>query len=80
MQWNCPPTWWYKCNTDGASRGNPGLSATAYYIRDDRGDLFYESARRLSDTTNIHVEALAIVDGLEYYVKEQLLPVVIEID
>lgn len=34
----CPPTsGWFKMNTDGASRGNPGLAAAEAVLRDENG-------------------------------------------
>ncbi|XP_060170522.1 uncharacterized protein LOC132601460 [Lycium barbarum] len=37
--WDFPPTGWIICNTDGASRGNPGISSHAFCLRDELGDL-----------------------------------------
>ncbi|XP_059292598.1 uncharacterized protein LOC132046072 [Lycium ferocissimum] len=80
VQWRCPSAGWYKCNTDGASRGNPGQSSAAFCIRDERGDLIHAAARRLSNTTNICAEATAIHDGLQYCVNNHVLPVIMETD
>ncbi|XP_059315813.1 uncharacterized protein LOC132066527 [Lycium ferocissimum] len=71
---------WFKCNTDGASRGNPGLSSVAFYIRDEFGNLIYAGARRLADTTNIIAESVAILDGIEFCIKNDLMNVMIESD
>jgi len=30
VRWMHPPDGWYKCNTDCASKGNPGLSSAAF--------------------------------------------------
>ncbi|XP_060216759.1 uncharacterized protein LOC132644200 [Lycium barbarum] len=70
----------FKCNTDGASRGNPGLSSAAFCIRDEVGNLIYAGARRIADTTNITAESVAILDGIEYCIKNNLVPVMIESD
>lgn len=35
--WYKPPWSWFKCNTDGASRGNPGLAAIGGIFRDSSG-------------------------------------------
>ncbi|MCD7466509.1 hypothetical protein HAX54_003285 [Datura stramonium] len=69
-----------KCNTEEASRGNPGISSAAFCVRDSGGDLVYASGRRLTDTTYICAEALAIKDGIEYYMNNQLQPLIIEKD
>lgn len=39
--WEFPPEGWVKYNTDGTSRGNPGLNSYALCLRDDRGDIHY---------------------------------------
>ncbi|XP_060194905.1 uncharacterized protein LOC132624092 [Lycium barbarum] len=80
VHWNYPRVGWFKCNTDGASRGNPGLSSVAFCIRDDRGDLVYASARQLQVTTNIVAEATVMRDAVIYYISHQLFPVIIESD
>lgn len=33
-----------KCNSEGASRGNPGPSGCAYCIRDSAGDFVYANS------------------------------------
>jgi len=37
IAWKPPEGEWLKLNTDGASRGNPGLAAAGGVIRDGRG-------------------------------------------
>ncbi|MCD9645116.1 hypothetical protein HAX54_033792, partial [Datura stramonium] len=32
---------WFKCNSDGNSKGNPGPSSMAFCIRNRKGDLIY---------------------------------------
>lgn len=39
--WKLPDIGWTKCNTDGASKGNPGTSSYGFCLRDDLGDLIY---------------------------------------
>ncbi|XP_060216712.1 uncharacterized protein LOC132644152 [Lycium barbarum] len=51
VQWCSPDQGWYKCNSDGASKGNPGPSTTAFCVRNHDGDFIYVSARRIEDTT-----------------------------
>ncbi|KAJ8563714.1 hypothetical protein K7X08_032166 [Anisodus acutangulus] len=80
VMWETSSASWFKCNTDGASRGNPGQSSPAFCIRDDKGDLINIAARRVADTTNICAEAMAIGYVIAYYVEKILLTVVIETD
>ncbi|MCH89989.1 ribonuclease H protein [Trifolium medium] len=36
--WQSPPLRWVKCNSDGASKGNPGLSACGCIFRDNQAN------------------------------------------
>ncbi|KAL9281726.1 putative ribonuclease H [Arabidopsis thaliana] len=38
IAWSLPSVGWFKLNTDGASRGNPGLAATGGVVRDGAGN------------------------------------------
>ncbi|KAK4349223.1 hypothetical protein RND71_031978 [Anisodus tanguticus] len=67
LQWRCPPQG-HKCNTDGASTSNPGLSSIAFCIRNNRDDFIYACASRIVDITNICAEAKPIWDGIEHCV------------
>ncbi|KAH0693357.1 hypothetical protein KY285_020454 [Solanum tuberosum] len=63
VRWIHPPVRWFKCNTNGGSRGNPGPSSTAFCIRDSKGDFVVAKGVRIQDTTNLVVEARAIREG-----------------
>jgi len=39
--WSPPRVGWFKLNTDGASRGNPGLAAAGGVVRDGDGNWCY---------------------------------------
>ncbi|KAH0649910.1 hypothetical protein KY284_029822 [Solanum tuberosum] len=39
--WTRPEEGWIKCNTDGASKGNPGMSSYGFCLRDKNGDVIY---------------------------------------
>ncbi|XP_060182870.1 uncharacterized protein LOC132612794 [Lycium barbarum] len=80
VQWKFLDACWFKCNTDGASRGNPGLSSAAFCIRDEVGNLIYARARRISNTTNITAESVAILHGIEFCIKNYLVLVMIKSD
>ncbi|XP_060170617.1 uncharacterized protein LOC132601555 [Lycium barbarum] len=80
VTWLPPEKGKYKCNTDGASRGNPGPSSAAFCIRDHNGDLVYVAGKILEDTTNVIAEAVAIEYGIQYCVDHQLLPLIVETD
>lgn len=44
--WQFPYEGWFKCNTDRASRGNPGPSSYGFCIRDHEGNLVFAKAKR----------------------------------
>ncbi|XP_075097951.1 uncharacterized protein LOC142175265 [Nicotiana tabacum] len=71
---------WFKCNSHGASKGNPGPSSYGYYIRDSAGDLIYAQSTDIGQTTNIVVEAKGILYGLMYCVDKPLHPLIMESD
>ncbi|XP_059285591.1 uncharacterized protein LOC132039063 [Lycium ferocissimum] len=68
VQWKCPD----------AGRGRVQFSC--FRIGDDVGNLIYAGARRIADTTNITVESVAVFDGIEYCIKNDLVPVMIASD
>lgn len=57
IYWPPPTKEWLKCNTDGVSKGNPGLSANGFCIRDGDGDLVYVEANGIGVNTNMVAEA-----------------------
>ncbi|KAK6794387.1 hypothetical protein RDI58_007840 [Solanum bulbocastanum] len=64
--WEFPLTGWVKYNTDGASRGNPGLSSYAFCLRDDKGDIMYAEGKMIETTTNTVAEAKAILEACKH--------------
>ncbi|WMV38401.1 hypothetical protein MTR67_031786 [Solanum verrucosum] len=57
VTWNMPNTNWIKCNTDGLSKGNPGIGTYSFCVRDERSDLIFAEAQEIGITTNSMVEA-----------------------
>ncbi|XP_060210633.1 uncharacterized protein LOC132637582 [Lycium barbarum] len=80
ITWRRPAYGVYKCNTDGAAKGNPGPSSAAFCIRKEEGDLVYAASKMLTDGTNIVAGAEAIRMGLSHCVEKQLFPLIIETD
>ncbi|KAH0661632.1 hypothetical protein KY284_026563 [Solanum tuberosum] len=60
VRWMKPQEGWVTCNTDGASKGNPGKSAYGYCIRDKDGDLIYAEAHNIGVATNMEAEVTAV--------------------
>lgn len=69
-----------KCNTDGTSRENPGLSSYGFCIRDHKRDLCYAKARAIRQMTNIQAEARAILEAVRYCAIEEHSTKILEID
>lgn len=56
----------YKCNSNGAAKGNPDPSSGAFFVRNEEGNLVYVEARWFEDNYNLVAEILAVRHGLEY--------------
>lgn len=80
MRWLHPPLGWYKCNIDGASKGNPGPSSAAFCVRNSEGDILGVKRRSLPLSTGIVAEAVAIREGIQFCIERNLLPLIIETD
>ncbi|KAK4717905.1 hypothetical protein R3W88_016243 [Solanum pinnatisectum] len=80
VQWKFPREGQLKCNTDGASKGNPGESAYGFCFKDKHGDLIYAQAKGIAIATNIEVEARAIQAALSISAKKGFQNLVIETD
>ncbi|KAH0679665.1 hypothetical protein KY289_020902 [Solanum tuberosum] len=74
VKWHPPPSGWLKCNTDGASRGNPGPSVAAFCIRNHEGELVIAKGVRIPDSTNLVAEAIAIREGTYEFRSLQEVP------
>ncbi|XP_070034487.1 uncharacterized protein [Nicotiana tomentosiformis] len=75
-----PHEGWFKCNTDGASRGNPGPSSYGFCVQYQDGNLVFAKAKEIGEATNIVAEAKAIMEGLSFCVERQLYPLIMETD
>lgn len=70
----------YKCNSDGAARGNPGPCSEAFCVRNKCGDLIDAEGTKLSENSNLIAEVIAFRMGLEYCIQHQLISLVVEKD
>ncbi|KAH0757310.1 hypothetical protein KY290_020803 [Solanum tuberosum] len=80
VTWKSPDITRIKCNTDGASRGNPCLSSFGYCLRDSKEDLLFAKSRGIGIATNMEAECLAILDAIRNCKERELYDVLIEID
>ncbi|KAH0648080.1 hypothetical protein KY285_033328 [Solanum tuberosum] len=60
VSWKLPNQGWFKCNSDGASKGNLGPSSITFCIRNDEGDTQYALCRRMADSTSLFDEATTL--------------------
>ena len=69
-----------KCNTDGASKRNPGMSSYGYCIRDENGDLIYAKPNSIGETTNMDTEVTTARKALHFCLENGLTKVRLETD
>ncbi|PHT79091.1 hypothetical protein T459_17143 [Capsicum annuum] len=56
VKWELPENGGVKCNTDGACRGNLGIEAYGFCLRNVEGDLLYAQGENIGHTTNVIAE------------------------
>ena len=56
MRWLNPPSNWFKLNSDGSARGNPGLAGGGGLIRNEEGEWVKRYARANGITTSVATE------------------------
>ncbi|KAH0651617.1 hypothetical protein KY285_031747 [Solanum tuberosum] len=80
VRWKMPREGWVTCNTDGASKGNPGLSAYGFCIRNRGGDLIYAEAQSIGEATNMEAEVRAVWEALKYCISQRMSNVHMDTD
>lgn len=80
IYWVPPGIGVYKCNSDGASKGNPGPSSGGFCIRNWEGKFIYAATQELGVKTSLEAEVIALKMGLQFCVSNNLLPVILETD
>lgn len=78
VNWMKPQQGTLKCNTDVASKGNPGASAYTFCLRDDQGDVVYAEAEGIGYRTNMDAETIAILQALRYCKRNNFHKVILE--
>jgi ribonuclease HI len=63
--WQPPVGNWIKCNIDGASNGNPGLSSCGGIFRDNEANFIYAFAEPLGTSTSYVAELCGAMRALE---------------
>ncbi|KAL6183970.1 hypothetical protein ACLB2K_045378 [Fragaria x ananassa] len=67
VRWEPPNPGWLKLNTDGASKGNPGLSGGGSILRDPNGNVIFQTFRGYGVQTALVAEFLALTDGIKTF-------------
>uniref|UniRef100_M1D7E5 Reverse transcriptase n=1 Tax=Solanum tuberosum TaxID=4113 RepID=M1D7E5_SOLTU len=80
VRWYPPPCGWWKCNTNGASRGNPGPSSAAFCVRNHEGYLLCAKGITIPDSYSLVAEVIAIRIGLQFCLENQIPNIIVESD
>lgn len=80
VRWKMPKEGWITCNTDGASKGNPGQGAYGFCIRNSADDLPYAEAKNIGEATNMKAEVRAVWEALSYCIRQNLTYVQLKTD
>ncbi|KAL6580826.1 hypothetical protein OROMI_006749 [Orobanche minor] len=80
VRWYKPVVGCFKINTDGASKGNPGIAAAGGVIRNHLGHPIFMFSEFLGDRSNNFAEIYAIWRGLEFCHEQKFFKVWVEVD
>ncbi len=58
-------------NTDGGSRGNPGIAGIGISVSTEQGEIIHEECRFLGIRTNNEAEYQAVIDSLKWLLNSQ---------
>lgn len=78
--WNPPPPTWIKCNTDGASSGNPGTSSCGGVFRNVEADCIGCFSEPLGVSTSFIAEMHGVMRATEIAKVKQWLNLWLETD
>lgn len=59
--------------TDGGARGNPGPASIGVYIEDDKNSKIFEFGKPIGVATNNTAEYWAVIEALDWLIKNKLL-------
>lgn len=78
--WKPPPPSFFKLNTDGSARGNPGMASVGGLLRDPRGAWVGSFSRAICFTNSMAAELWGLRDGLVLAKNLNIRKLLIEID
>lgn len=79
-QWLPPPHGFFKLNTDGGAKGNPGIAVGGGLIRDHNGSFIKGFSHQIGITSSLVAEFVALRDGLSMADCFCLYPLLVEVD
>ncbi|KAL0453401.1 UNVERIFIED_CONTAM: putative ribonuclease H protein [Sesamum latifolium] len=80
VYWRKPDFGWYKLNTDGASKGNPGVSGAGELLRDYKVHEIFSFLEPLGHATNILAGLQAFHRGLQICLEKVFTRIWVEVD
>ncbi|KAL0349756.1 UNVERIFIED_CONTAM: putative ribonuclease H protein [Sesamum radiatum] len=80
VKWIKPDRGWFKLNTDGASKGNPGIAGAGGIIRNHLGQTVLAFQEHLGLTSNTAAELKAIYRGVKLCIDSNIRKIWVETD
>ncbi|KAL6565178.1 hypothetical protein OROMI_016628 [Orobanche minor] len=80
VRWLKPDIGWWKLNSDGAARGNPGMAAAGGIIRNHLSNPIIMFSEFIGERSNNYAELYVLWRGLEFCVDHNFLKVWVESD
>ncbi|KAK4385617.1 putative ribonuclease H protein [Sesamum angolense] len=80
VKWIKPDRGWFKLNTNGASKGNPGVAGAGGIIRNHLGQTVLAFQKHLGLTSNTAPELKAIYRGVKLCIDNNIRKIWVEID
>lgn len=80
INWNSPPLDWIKLNSDGASRGNPGVAGGGRIFRSATGAFVQAYSMKCGTCSSVKAERWAALKGLVIAREMQIPRLILEVD
>ena len=78
--WKQPPPGFFKLNTDGSARGNPGGASAMGIIKDANGSWISSCSRKIGHTYSMVAELWGLRDGLTLAKNLNIEKLLVEVD
>ena len=80
IRWQSPPAGWKVLNTDGASKGNPGIAGGGGVIRGDLGEWICGFEESMGICSSMKDEIKALLRGLKLAIQMNIDQLWVQID